>query len=92
MKDTTKNTIESILISGIGGMISHNEIINSIDIMSSVNFDSSSKIDKEKLQDALNKGMKYLNTVAKPVQTEAIDNIYQQQVRYTFHEIEKALV
>lgn len=92
MKDTTKNVIEDILVSGLGEMIPHNEIINSIDIMGSVDFDNSTKIDKEKLQDALNKGMKYLNTIAKPVQTEAIDGIYQQQLRYTFHEVEKALV
>ena len=92
MKDTTKNIIEDILVSGLGGMIPHNEITNSIDIMDSVEFDKSSKIDEEKLQDALNKGMKYLSTIAKPVQTEAIDGIYQQQVMYTFHEIAKALV
>ena len=92
MKDTTKNIIEDVLVSGLGGMIPHNEITNSIDIMDSVDFDKSSKIDEEKLQDALNKGMKYLSTIAKPVQTEAIDGIYQQQVMYTFHEIAKALV
>ena len=92
MKNTTKNVIEDILVSGLGGMIPHHEITNSIDIMSSVEFDKSSKIDKEKLQDALNKGMKYLSTIAKPVQTEAMNSIYQQQVMYTFHEIAKALV
>ena len=92
MKDTTKNVIEDILVSGLGGMISHNEIINSIDIMSSVEFDKTSKIDKVKLQDALNKGMKYLSTIAKPIQVEAMNGIYQQQVIYTFHEIAKALV
>lgn len=92
MKDTTKNVIEDILVSGVGGMIPHNEITNSIDIMSSVEFDKSTKIDEEKMQDALNKGMKYLSTVAKPVQTEAVNSIYQQQLMYTFHEIAKALV
>jgi hypothetical protein len=60
--------------------------------MSSVEFDKSAKVDEEKLQEALNKGMKYLSTIAKPVQTEAMDGIYQQQVMYTFHEVAKALV
>jgi hypothetical protein len=92
MKEATKNVIEDILVSGLGGMIPHNEIINSIDIMSSVDFDSSAKIDEQKLQDALNKGTKYLSTIAKPVQIEAMNSIYQQQVVYTFHEIAKALV
>lgn len=92
MKDTTKNVIEDILVSGLGGMVPHNEITNSIDIMSSVEFDKGSKIDKEKMQDALNKGIKYLSTIAKPVQVEAVEGIYKQQVMYTFHEIEKALV
>lgn len=92
MKDTTKNIIEDILVSGLGGMIPHNEITNSIDIMSSVNFDESTKIDKEKLQEALNKGSKYLTTIAKPVQIEAMNSIYHQQVMYTFHQVAKALV
>lgn len=92
MKNTTKNIIEDILVSGLGNMIPHNEITNSIDIMSSVDFDSAAKIDKEKLQDALNKGAKYLTTIAKPIQVEAINSIYQQQITYTFHEIEKALM
>ena len=91
MKEANKNIIEDILVFGLGGMIPHHEITNSIDIMSSVDFDKSTNIDKEKLQDALNKGAKYLSTVAKPVQTEAMNSIYQQQVMYAFHEIAKVL-
>lgn len=92
MKDTTRNVIEDILVCDLGDMIPHYEIVNSIDIMSSVEFDKTSKIDKEKLQDALNKGMKYLSTIAKPIQIEAMNSIYQQQIMYTFHNIAKALV
>lgn len=92
MKDTTKNVIEDILVSSLNGMIQHNEISNAIDIMGSVEFDKGTKIDEEKMQDALNKGMKYLSTVAKPVHTEAVDAIYRQELVYAFHEIAKALV
>ena len=92
MKDTTKNVIEDILVSNLGDMIPHSEIINSIDIMSSVEFDKGSKVDETKMQDALNKGTKYLSTIVKPVQTEAVNSIYQQQIMYSFHEIAKALV
>lgn len=92
MKDTTKNIIEDILVSNLEDMVPHNEITNSIDIMSSVTFDESNKIDAEEMQKALDKGMKYLSTIAKPIQVEAINGIYQQQLLYTFHEIAKALV
>lgn len=92
MKDTTKNIIEDILVSNLEEMVPHNEITNSIDIMNSVDFDTANKIDAEKMQEALNKGMKYLSTIAKPISVEAINGIYQQQLLYAFHEIAKALV
>lgn len=79
MKKETKQKIEEILTEELKDYVNSYEINNTISKMDT-GFDSSSKVDKTKLELAINNGISYLNSICLPSHVVAMQAIYRNKV------------
>lgn len=89
MKVATKQKIENILTDELNGYVNPYEINNTISKMDN-GFDSSSNINKDKLKEAINLGIKYLNSICLPTHVMATQAIYKNKVLIALGKIELA--
>lgn len=79
MKSETKQKIENILTKELNGYVNPYEINNTISKMDN-GFDVSSTINKTKLEEATELGIKYLNSICLPTHLIATQAIYKNKV------------
>lgn len=89
MKVATKQKIEDILTNELSEYVSPYEITNTASKMDN-GFDSSSKIDATKLDEALNLANKYLNSISLPTFAMATLPIYKNQVLIALGKVKSA--
>jgi hypothetical protein len=89
MKVATKQIIESILTEELKEYVNPYEINNTISKMDN-GFDSGSTINKTKLADATNLGIKYLNSICLPTHVIATQAIYKNKVLIALGKVESA--
>ncbi len=89
MKVATKQIIESILTEELNGYVNPYEINNTISKMDN-GFDSSSIINKTKLAEAIDIGIKYLNSICLPTHVMATQAIYRNKVLIALGKVESA--
>lgn len=89
MKTDTKQKIEDILTEELNGYVNSYEINNTISKMDN-GFDTSSTINKDKLEEATDLGIKYLNSICLPTHVMATQAIYRNKVLIAFGKVKSA--
>lgn len=87
MKTATKQKIENILTEELNGYVNPYEITNTISKMDN-GFDSGSSVNKNKLKEAIDLGIKYLNSICLPTHVMATQAIYKNKVLIALGKIE----
>lgn len=87
MKTATKQKIENILTEELNGYVNPYEITNTISKMDN-RFDSGSSVNKNKLKEAIDLGIKYLNSICLPTHVMATQAIYKNKVLIALGKIE----
>lgn len=90
MKSANKQKIEQILTEQLKEYVNPYEINNTISKMDN-GFDSGSKIDKTKFKQAINNGIKYLNSICLPAHVIATQSIYKNKVLIALDMVNKGL-
>lgn len=89
MKSETKQKIENILTEELKGYVNPYEINNTISKMDN-GFDVSSTINKTKLEEATELGIKYLNSICLPTHLIATQAIYKNKVLIALGKVKSA--
>lgn len=89
MKANTKQKLEEILTEELNGYVNPYEINNTISKMDN-GFDASSTIDKDKLEEATDLAIKYLNSICLPTHILAIQVIYKNKVLIALGKVKSA--
>lgn len=89
MKDTTKQKIEDILADELNGYVNPYEITNTISKMDN-GFDAGSKINQDKLTEATNAAIAYLNSICLPVHLMATQSVYKNKVLIAMTKVKMA--
>lgn len=87
MKTATKQKIENILTEELNGYVNPYEITNTISKMDN-GFDSGSSVSKNKLKEAIDLGIKYLNSICLPTHVMTTQAIYKNKVLIALGKIE----
>lgn len=89
MKDATKQKIEDILTDELNGYVNPYEINNTILKMDN-GFDTSSTVNKDKLEEAIDLAIKYLNSICLPTHVMATQAIYRNKVLIALGKVKSA--
>ena len=89
MKSETKQKIENILTEELNGYVNPYEINNTISKMDN-GFDSGSTVNKDKLDEATNAAITYLNSICLPTHVIATQAIYRNKVLIALGKVKSA--